>query len=280
MLLCSGEEAAQGGCAEPESIEDLKDKLCGLEEQLATSKSELEELKEQMRLGVLSVECVDDTTTAGAATGGGSADGSQSQQAQQLRARVTELEEELVKKQHETVAQRSLDSDTIKQLTKKVDDLQAALAQNEAVKGDEGRIHSEEDTQTVKYLSEKVTELEAVLATSRTEGAIGGDGDQVRRLQERVGELEVELRKRVPRSDLEEVQVTLGLQCEQLARERADVARRLNDALLELERLRPTSPGDDEDEDAEHSESSEPSVMSGVKWNCFLNRFIEIFWIS
>lgn len=263
VLFFSAEEKSQEGCADAESVEALKEKLRGLQEQLVTSQSELEELKEQVLLGVISVECGEGDTAA--ATGGGSLNEGLSQQAQQLRARVTELEEELAKRQGEAVAQRSLDSDTIKQLTKKVEDLQAAPGQKE----DGGEDNTGEDSETVGYLREKVSELEAVLAESRTSGkeeAAAGDGDRVRRLQERVGELEGELKKCVPRSDLEEVQVTLGLQCEQLARERADVARRLNVALLDLERLRPPSHGEDEDEEeADHSESSEPSVISGVK---------------
>lgn len=263
VLFFSVEEKSQEGCADAESVEALKEKLRGLEEQLVTSQSELEELKEQVLLGVISVECGEGDTAA--ATGGGSLNEGLSQQAQQLRARVTELEEELAKRQGEAVAQRSLDSDTIKQLTKKVEDLQAAPGQKE----DGGEDNTGEDSETVGYLREKVSELEAVLAESRTSGkeeAAAGDGDRVRRLQERVGELEGELKKCVPRSDLEEVQVTLGLQCEQLARERADVARRLNVALLDLERLRPPSHGEDEDEEEpDHSESSEPSVISGVK---------------
>uniref|UniRef100_A0A3Q1ASP0 Ankyrin repeat domain 24 n=1 Tax=Amphiprion ocellaris TaxID=80972 RepID=A0A3Q1ASP0_AMPOC len=249
------------GGADAESTEALKEKLRGLEEQLASSQSELEELKEQMHLGVLSVECaVGDIPTAGA----GASDGGPSQEAQQLRARVTALEEELAKRQGKAGGHSDPESDTIKQLTEKVEELQAALSQKESTK--EG-----EETQSgeaVKGLRDKVSELEAALAESRTsgnEGGAGGDGNQVRRLQERLGELEGELKKCVPRSELEEVQVTLGLQCEQLARERADVARRLNDALLELERLRPPPRGDEEEEEEEeeeHSESSERSVVS------------------
>ncbi|KAM7388304.1 hypothetical protein PAMP_024490 [Pampus punctatissimus] len=263
-----GEEKSQEGDMDTESMEVLKEKLSGMEEQLATSQSELEELKEQIRLGVLSVECVEgDTATAGAGAGGGSANESPSQEARQLRTRVTELEEELAKRQGEAGGQSSLDSDTIKQLTEKVEELQAALTKKESVKEEEDKDSKGEETETVKCLRDKVVELEAALAESRTsgkEGGAAGDGGQVRRLQERVVELEVELRKCVPRSDLEEVQVTLGLQCEQLARERADVARRLNDSLLELERLRPPPHDEDEDEEdeEEHSESSEPSVIS------------------
>ncbi|XP_062280262.1 ankyrin repeat domain-containing protein 24 [Scomber scombrus] len=251
------EEGSQEGDVDAESLEVLKEKMHGLEEQLANSQSELEEMKEQMRLGVLSVACGEgDTATTGAGTGGGSANEGPSQETQQLRVR--ELEEELAKRQGEADGQSSLDSDTIKQLKEKQEELQAALAQKDS----EG-----EETETVKCLRDKVAELEAALAESRTAGkevGAAGDGGQVRLLQERVRELEGDLRKCVPRSELEEVQVTLGLQCEQLARERADVARRLNDSLIELERLRPPPHGEEEEEEdeEEHSESSEPSVTS------------------
>eukprot|EP00064_Thunnus_orientalis_P003938 superscaffoldBa00000344_g3949 len=263
-----GEEESQEGGVDAESMEAMKEKLRGLEEQLATSQSELEELKEQMRVGVLSVECNEgDTAMTGAVTGGGSANEGPSQETQQLRVRVRELEEELAKRQGEAGGQSSLDSDTIKQLKEKEEGPQAALAQKESVKEEEEKDSEGEETETVKSLRDKVAELEAALAESRTSGKGGGaagDLGQVHRLQERVTELEGELRKCVPRSELEEVQVTLGLQCEQLARERADVARRLNDSLLELERLRPPPHGEDdeEEEEEEHSESSEPSVIS------------------
>lgn len=271
VLFCSRDEKSQEGGADADSVEALKEKLRGLEEQFASSQSELEELREQMRLGVLSVECGEGGTVAtGGGTEGGS--GAAAGEAQQLGARVTELEEELAKRRGE--AGGSQDSDTIKQLTEKVEDLQAALARRESTKQEEERGREGEEAETVKCLRGKVAELEAALAESRTsgkEGGAAGDGGQVRRLQERLAELEGELRKCVPRSELEEVQVTLGLQCEQLARERADVARRLNDALLDLERLRPPPHGDDEEEEEEeeHSESSEPSVISGVQ-SCFV----------
>uniref|UniRef100_A0A3Q2ZDK4 Ankyrin repeat domain 24 n=1 Tax=Kryptolebias marmoratus TaxID=37003 RepID=A0A3Q2ZDK4_KRYMA len=258
---CFSQAQASLEASKAESTEALEENLRGLEEQLASSQSELEELKEQMRLGVLSVECGEEniaTTVAGAADGGAS------QEAQQLRARVTELEGKLAKRQAEAEGQSSQNGDTIQQLTQKVKELQAALAQKESVQKEQKDKRGE--TETVKLLHDKVAELEAALAESRSsgkEGATAGNGDHVRRLQERLAELEGELRKCVPRSELEEVQVTLGLQCEQLARERADVARRLNDALLDLERLRPPASGDDDEEEEEdHSESSEPSVMS------------------
>ncbi|XP_068447683.1 ankyrin repeat domain-containing protein 24 [Clinocottus analis] len=266
-----GDDKSQGGGADAESVEALKKKLRGLKKQLASSQSELEELKEQMRLGVLSVECGEGDT---AAAGAGAAEEGPNHEAQQLRARVTELEEELAQRSAEAAGQSSRDGDTIKQLTEKVEELRSARSQRESTK-EEGERDGEGE-KTAKCLRDKVSELEAALAEGRTSGkdgggggggAAAGDGDQVRRLQERLGELEDELRKCVPRSELEEVQVTLGLQCEQLARERVEVARRLNMALLDLERLRPPPRGDDEEEEEEeeeeHSESSEPSGISG-----------------
>ncbi|XP_058494124.1 ankyrin repeat domain-containing protein 24 isoform X2 [Solea solea] len=265
-----GDDKSQGGSTNAESTDALKEKLRVLEEQLASSQSELEELKEHMRLGVLSVECAEgDTDVAGARSEGGSgaAEEGASKEAQQLRARVTELEEELAKTQGEDGGQNSQDSNTIKQLTEKLKELQASLAKKESLRDEGAKDGERKETEIVKGLRDKVAELQAALAESRLlgkEGGAAGDGDQVHRLQERVGDLEGQLRKCVPRTELEEVQVTLGLQCEQLARERADVARRLNDALLELERVRPPQRGDDdeEEEDEEHSLSSEPSVIS------------------
>lgn len=240
-MYCS-DEKSQKGDADEESVEALKEKLQGLKEQLAFSQTELKELREQMRLGVLSVEHgLGDTVEE---------EEGPSREVQQLRSRVTELEEEL--------AERCGDSDMVKQLTEKVEELQAALAGKQE-NGGEG-----DDAEAVKVLRGRVAELEAALAEFRNsgkEGSAAGSGDQIRRLQERVAELEGQLRKCVPRSELEEVQVTLGLQCEQLARERAEVARRLNDALLDLERLRSPQAGDEEEEEEEEqSVSSEPSL--------------------
>uniref|UniRef100_A0A3P9HSI1 Ankyrin repeat domain 24 n=1 Tax=Oryzias latipes TaxID=8090 RepID=A0A3P9HSI1_ORYLA len=240
----SQEQASDGDSTAAE------EKLRRMEEQLASSQSELEELKEHMRLGVLSVECGEGDA---AATVAKAANPERSQEAQQLRARATELEEELAKQKGEAEGQSQEDGDIIKQLTEKVKALQAALDQKES---DEDSSRKAEET--AKSLQDKVVELEAALAESRTSEAT--DGDQTRRLQDRVTELEGELRGRVPRSELQEVQVTLRIQCEQLARERADVARKLNDALLELERLRPPLRGDGDDEEEE--DHSEPSVMS------------------
>lgn len=211
-------------------MEALKEKLQGLKEELALSQTELKELREQMSLGVLSVEC-----GLADSAGSGTAEEGPGPEAQQLKARVRQLEEEL--------AQRRGDSDAAEQLAKKVEELQLALA------GEGDR----EEAATL--LRRRVAELEAQNRTA-------GGADQICRLQERVAELEGQLRECVPRSQLEEVQVTLGLQCEQLARERAEVARRLNDALLDLERLRPPQAGDEEEEEEEEEQSvsSEPSL--------------------
>lgn len=254
VLHCSSGEKPQQGVAGAESVEALKEKLQGLQEQLAFSQTELKELREQMRLGVISVECgLRDTA---AERGSGTAEEGPNPEAQQLRVRLTQLEEEL--------AQRCGDSDTVKQLTEKVEQLQVTLTGKPKKENDgEG-----DDAETVKLLRSRVAELEAALAQNRTlgtEGRAAGGGDQICRLQERVAELEGQLRKCVPRSELEEVQVTLGLQCEQLARERAELARRLNDALLDLERLRPPQAGDEEEEEEEDSVSSEPS-LSGEQY--------------
>uniref|UniRef100_A0A4W5Q7H3 Ankyrin repeat domain 24 n=1 Tax=Hucho hucho TaxID=62062 RepID=A0A4W5Q7H3_9TELE len=275
-----GESGAEGkewtGEMEGESSKELKERLCGLEEQLAHSQSELEELREQVHLGVYSVE------QAGGHGGTvGEMEGA-SQETQQLRERVRDLEAVLKERerqgegQSEGEGESAGDNDTVKQLRKKVKELQAALEE----KGTEKEGEKEDgggESETVRSLKERVSELEAALAESKESGRAGGrregvvkpEGEVLRRLQGRVGELEEELRQCVPRSELDEVQVTLGLQCEQLARERAEASLRLNEALLELERLRPPSPtqhqGDEEEEEEEdRSEGSEPSITSGV----------------
>ncbi|XP_029564252.1 ankyrin repeat domain-containing protein 24 [Salmo trutta] len=268
--------AGEQGCEEVEGggegDKELKERLCGLEEQLAHSQSELEELREQVHLGVYSVE------QAGGHGGTvGETEGA-SQETQQLRERVRDLEAALKERERQGEGQSegesTGDNDTVKQLRKKVKELQAALedkgTEKEGEKEDGGG-----ESETVRSLRERVSELEADLAESkesgrageRREGVVKQEGEVVRRLQGRVGELEEELRQCVPRLELDEVQVTLGLQCEQLARERAEASLRLNEALLELERLRPPSPthhqGDEEEEEEEdRSEGSEPSITS------------------
>ncbi|XP_061681149.1 ankyrin repeat domain-containing protein 24 [Syngnathoides biaculeatus] len=248
-----GDQTSMAECSE--SPEALKEKLHALQSQLASSLSELEQLKEKMRFGVFSMEC-----------GEGDAAGASeipAAEAQQLRARVDELKEELAQGHAKSVARSSEDADRIKQLTERVEQLQAALVRkSSADNGGWTNSAAGDRTESVK-LEDKVAELEAAVAEGGSlSGGAGPNGEQIRRLQERVEELEGELKKCVPRSHLEELQVTLGLQCEQLARERAEVARRLNDALLQLESVRPPANGEDDDEEEEHSESSELSVTS------------------
>uniref|UniRef100_A0A087YL69 Ankyrin repeat domain 24 n=1 Tax=Poecilia formosa TaxID=48698 RepID=A0A087YL69_POEFO len=222
------------GGGDPESTGALEEKLRGLEEQLASSQSELEELKEQMRLGVLSVECAEGNVSAAAA---GAAEGEEgaSQEAQQLRARVTELEEQLAERQGEAEGQSSRDNDTIKQLTEKVKELQAA--QRESVLREEGE-NKRGEVESVKSLRDRVVELEAALAESRTSGkeeAAAGDGDRVRRLQERLAELEGELRKCVPRSELDEVQLKDAVPLSKHKEALSAVSEQLAQTLQELQ---------------------------------------------
>uniref|UniRef100_A0AAQ4QZZ5 Ankyrin repeat domain 24 n=1 Tax=Gasterosteus aculeatus aculeatus TaxID=481459 RepID=A0AAQ4QZZ5_GASAC len=146
---CIDGKSDEGG-AGAESAEALREKLRGLEEQLATSRSELEELKEQMRLGVLSVECGEGDP---AAAGAGAARGAPNQAAQQLSARVAELEEELAGRPAEAGGRSSRDGVTIKQLTEKVEELRAALSRRESTKG--GGEKDGEGEKTVKALREE-----------------------------------------------------------------------------------------------------------------------------
>ncbi|KAL4658966.1 ankyrin repeat domain-containing protein 24 [Arapaima gigas] len=245
-------EGEEGECEEEdtgESAKQLKEKLQGLEEQLRQTQGELNDLREQVKVGVFSVEQLGDTDVEDHSE-------VQSSDLQQLRDRVKELEESMAKKQGEV----ELETDTSRQLREKVEKLEAALADKQG----------EEDA-TVKSLRQRVSELGAALADRQ--GEMEGEVDkerEVHRLQNKVKELQVELQDCVPRSELELVQLTLGLQLEQLARERADAAARLNDALLELERLRSPQDGDGEEEEEEEdeedqSEGSEPSIASG---NC------------
>lgn len=220
-----------------------------LEEQLAKAQVELEELKEQMRLGVYSVE-----EAVKPEEGSEASKERQTPETQQLKARVRELEAELASKQTEGPGEG--DDDTIRQLKQRVEELEATLQDKE--KG-------EKEEKTVVRLDGRVKELEEALEKSKVAGQREGEGAPVNGLQARVEELERELKQSVPRGKFEEVQVTLSLQLNQLAQERAEVATRLNQALVELERLRPPShiDGEDDEDEDEPSESSEVSVASG-----------------
>ncbi|KAL1022977.1 hypothetical protein UPYG_G00034970 [Umbra pygmaea] len=255
-----GESRTRG--SDGEGSEELRERMRGLEEQLSRSLAEAEELREQVHVGVFSVEQVGgEAQTPGAGSEGAS------QETQQLRERVRELETALREGQRQT-EENAADSDTIQQLRTKVEQLQASLEERKT-ENEAGQEAGESESE--RSLRERVSELEATLAESkgRVEEGVKLEGEVVRRLQVRLGELEQELRSCVPRSELEEVQVTMGLQCEQLSRERAEASLRLNEALLELERIRPPGPqrqGDEDDEEEEEeeerSEGSEPSITS------------------
>ncbi|XP_052394301.1 ankyrin repeat domain-containing protein 24-like [Carassius gibelio] len=228
-----------------------------LEVQLAQAQAELEELKEQMRLGVYSVEEV------GAKPEGGSKSPEEGAnlENQQLKARLQELEVELASKKTDGEGLSEGDNDTIQQLKQRVTELEAVLQDRE--KGKEG----EEENETVVSLKKRVKELEKALEQRKTSGHKEGEGMPVNGLQARVEELEMALKESVPRGQFEEVQVTLGLQLNQLDRERAEVATRLNLALLELERLRPSSHTGEDEDDEEPSVSSEVSIASDHSLN-------------
>ncbi|KAM6962423.1 uncharacterized protein ankrd24 [Aplochiton taeniatus] len=265
---------AQTSAESSSMADDDGERLRGLEEQLASSQSEMEELREQVRLGALSVG-----QAAGAdsgSPGGPAGDEGASREAEQLRERVKELEAELAGRPGRGEGRREagVDGDAVEQLRREVEELRAASKERESGANGVG-----EGSATVRALRETVGALEAALEKSRASEEGGretrvqgdGEGDVVRRLQERLGQLEGELRRCVPRTELDEVQVSLGLQCEQLARERAQASTRLNEALLELERLRPPSAGggggggdeeEEEEEEEERSEGSEPSITS------------------
>ncbi|XP_042605488.1 ankyrin repeat domain-containing protein 24 [Cyprinus carpio] len=231
---------------DPGSEEKEEKDQKALEEQLAQVQAELEELKEQMRLGVYSVE------EAGAKPEGGSEDPEEGANVENQQ----ELEAELASKKTDGEGLSEGDNDTIQQLKQRVTELEAALQDRE--KGEEG----DKENETVVSLKKRVEELEKALEQTKTAGNEEGEGALVNRLQARVEELERALKESVPRGQFEEVQVTLGLQLNQLDRERAEVATRLNKALLELERLRPSSHIGEDEDDEDPSESSEVSIAS------------------
>ncbi len=204
-----------------------------------------------MRLGVYSVE------EAGVKPEGGSESPEEgvNLENQQLRARVQELEAELASKKTDGEGLIEGDNDTNQQLKQRVTELEAALQDRK--KGKEG----EEEKETVVSLKKRVEELKKELEQSKMAGHKEGAGEPVNGLQ--VEELERALKESIPRGQFEEVQVTLGLQLNQLAQERAELATRLNHALLELERLRPQAHIGEDEDDEDPSESSEVSIASG-----------------
>lgn len=240
-------------------------KLREVEQQLARTQAELEELREQVKVGVFSVEQVEDPQDL---------ETEDDRETERLRQRVEELEAALKEREGKTKEEEEKEEegrDVVRKLKEKVEELQAALTKKEAEKKDG------EGGERVQQLTERVGELEAALEESRRErGGGGGEEEEVEEkkeernevegLQGRVKQLQAELRASVPRAELEEVRVSMAMQLEQLARERAEAAMRLNDALLELERLRPPPHGEEEEEEEEdRSEGSEPSITSGER---------------
>ncbi|XP_076880642.1 uncharacterized protein ankrd24 isoform X4 [Brachyhypopomus gauderio] len=235
--------------AEPPGVEE------GIKEQLSRAQAELMELREQVRLGVYSMEA------AGLATHGHSEAQEANSDTLRLVERVQELEAELASRQApQGAGSNQGESETVRQLRQRVEELEEALQE----RGNEGTKEGEEESEAARRLKERLGELEAALEQSRGAGPEEGGAEPEGGLQARVAELEAELGQSVPRQQLDEVRVTLGLQLDQLARERAEAATRLNEALLELERLRPPQHADEdeEEEEEERSEGSEQSVIS------------------
>ncbi|XP_065102689.1 uncharacterized protein ankrd24 isoform X2 [Paramisgurnus dabryanus] len=250
-----------GSDEKPQEKEEDHQKQRALEEELARAQAELDELKEQMRLGVYSVE-----EAAQPDEGSETFKETENLETQQLKARVRELEAELAGKQKDGAGLGKGDNDTIRQLKQRVEELEATLQDKE--KGGEKKGKDE----IVVNLKKRVKELE------EAQRKVEGEGVPVNGLHARVEELERELKESVPRGQLEEVRVTLGIQLNQLARERAEVATRLNQALLELERLRPPSrmDGEDDEDDEEPSESSEVSIASGGRTLATIKEELEV----
>ncbi|XP_049321570.1 ankyrin repeat domain-containing protein 24 isoform X1 [Astyanax mexicanus] len=251
--IASIAEDDAGSEEKPGEGEDKAEKVKSLEEQLGHAQTELEELREQVRLGVYSVEA------AGLATGGHSEarEAEADSDTQQLTKRVQELEAELASRKAEP---KEGDNDMTHQLKQRVEELEASLQEKEKTKG-------KEQSEVVQRLKARVAELETTLEQSLGVGSEEAEGVLVNGLRSRVAELEAELRESVPQEQLDEVRVTLGLQLEQLAQERAEASSRLNHALLELERLRPPlhneeDEEDEEDEEEDRSEGSEQSMAS------------------
>ncbi|MCI4383786.1 hypothetical protein PGIGA_G00030750 [Pangasianodon gigas] len=226
-----------------------EEKQKSLEQQLACAHAELEKLRKEMQLGI-------DSVTAGLAVSHSKAEEKGlSSDIQKLTARVQELEAELANK--EVVWKEGLnESDKIQQLKQRVEELEESLQVKEK--------EAQDMSDSVERLKKRINELEVALEQGTGARCLAeGEEEALNKLQVRVEELEAELSKSIPREQLDEVQVTLGLQLDQLARERSEMALRLNQALLDLERLCPPphSDKDDSDEDnkEEQSESYQPS---------------------
>ncbi|MBN3323024.1 ANR24 protein, partial [Atractosteus spatula] len=108
-------------------------------------------------------------------------------------------------------------------------------SQDSEARSQEGQVEE------VRQLGDKVKDLEAALAE--------------REAEKEEGEVEA---GSVSLEEFEEMRLSLAIQLEEITRERSEAALRLNEALLELERLRPPAAGEEEEEE-DQSEGSEPS---------------------
>ncbi|KAF4083520.1 hypothetical protein AMELA_G00142950 [Ameiurus melas] len=227
-----------------------KEKQKSLEQQLACAHAELEELRKEMQLGINSV-------TAGLAVSQSKAEEEGlSLDMQKLTARMQELEAELANK--EVAWKEGLnESDIIQQLKQKVGELEESLQVKEK--------EAQDMNESVERLKQRIKELEVALEQGIVASSLAeGEEESVNKLQVRVAELETELSKCIPREQLDEVQVTLSIQLEQLARERSEIALRLNQAMLDLERLCPPPHTDKDDSDEDEEEQSESYKSSGA----------------
>lgn len=227
-----------------------KGKQKSLEQQLACAHAELEELRKEMQLGI-------DSVTAGlAVTQSKAEEEGLSLDIQKLTARVQELEAELANK--EVAWKEGMnESDIIQQLKQKVEELEESLQVKEK--------EAQDMNESVERSKQRIKELEVALEQGIGARCLAeGEEESLNKLQVRVAELETELSKSIPREQLDEVQVTLSLQLEQLARERSEIALRLNQAMLDLERLCPPPHTDKDDSDEDEEEQSESYKSSGA----------------
>lgn len=227
-----------------------------LEQQLACAHAELEKLRKEMQLGIDSVAAGLEISHSNTEEKGWSSG------MQKLTARVQELEAELANK--EVGWKEGLDeNDKIQQLKQRVEELEEILQMKEE--------EAQDMSESVERFKKRIQELEVGLEQgTEASSLVEAKEASLNQLQVRVVELEAELCKSIPREQLDEVQVTLGFQLEQLSRERSELALRLNQAMLDLERLCPPSHSDKDDSDEdnnseEQSEGYQPSRALGDK---------------
>ncbi|KAI5620731.1 ankyrin repeat domain-containing protein 24 isoform X3 [Silurus asotus] len=227
------ESNEEGLAKEIKKKEEIQENL---EQQLACAHAELEELKIEMQMRISQASSEEN----------GCSD------MQTLMSRVQELEAELASKELEWKEELN-ESDKIKQLKQKVEELEESLKVKEK--------EAEDMIEAVEMFEKRIKELEAAPEQGTGTRCLAEDATETLNiLQMRVVELEAELCKSVPREQLEEVQVTLGLQLEQLARERSEIALRFNQAMLDLERLCPPNHTDRDDSDDNNNDEEQSEI--------------------